>query len=158
MAWNTPATAVTGNIARAADFNTHRDDLNYLKGSVGPVTIDNVLQSLLNRQGGIASGGNWFYGGTTKYQETSTFLQVGCTRVVFSNQNVVTVNVTLPTALQTSQSGLVFFNAPAVDSGTNVMAWTVYVASTTQLTILGKTISGANTTFTADVGWIVIGR
>lgn len=28
MAWATPATAVTGAVAEAADFNNHRDDLN----------------------------------------------------------------------------------------------------------------------------------
>jgi hypothetical protein len=43
MAWSAPPTFTAGTIPTAANFNTLADDLEYLKGLDGSVTIENSL-------------------------------------------------------------------------------------------------------------------
>src|SRR5437867_1425284 len=44
MAWTAPATWTVGQLVTAATMNTHvRDNLNYLKGQAGAITLDDAL-------------------------------------------------------------------------------------------------------------------
>lgn len=48
MAWSAPATYSTGQIVTAVDLNLIRDNLKYLKGQAGAVTIEDQIALTLN--------------------------------------------------------------------------------------------------------------
>lgn len=54
MAWATPWTATTGQVVTAAQMNAIRDNLRFLKGLDGGVTLENALS--VNYAAGAASG------------------------------------------------------------------------------------------------------
>lgn len=59
MAWTAPATWSVAEIVTAAKMNTHiRDNLDYLKGNAGPVTVSDELTTAL------AAGGSLIVQGT----------------------------------------------------------------------------------------------
>ncbi len=57
MAWTAPRTYTTGELITAAILNTHiRDDLKYLKGLSGAITIDADIVTAFNVDGVDISG------------------------------------------------------------------------------------------------------
>lgn len=55
MAWATPSTFTTGQVVTAANLNQIRDNLRYLKGLDGAVTIENAITSAYAAGSGGAS-------------------------------------------------------------------------------------------------------
>lgn len=58
MGWTAPRTWVPGELETAVIFNAHvRDNLNYLKGNAGAVTISDELQSVVAAGGTLTAQG-----------------------------------------------------------------------------------------------------
>jgi len=57
MAWSAPVAFTVGSVLTAAQMNAVSDNLNYLKGTAGPVVFDNTLNAVLTTGASVGAEG-----------------------------------------------------------------------------------------------------